>query len=207
MKAAVFERQQGNIDVALTTVNTALTKYPKFAKFYMIKGQIEHSKGDIPAARATYAAGIKASPKDVRLWILASRLEEADGKRTMARALLNKARLANRADELLWAEAVELEERAEAPNQAKTNLAKGKSLEVFYQTKYSTSLQRFRIAPPPGFCGLWRSWPKHARYDVENRLMPSRKSATKTHLFSARQRDCSGRRGRLRRPVIGLLVR
>jgi len=134
MKAAVFERQQGNLDAASKTVNTAISKYPTFPKFYMIKGQIEHSKGDIAAARSTYAAGIKACPKDVTLWILASRLEEADDKRTMARALLNKARLANKADELLWAEAVELEERAGALNQAKANLAKGKLLYLACET-------------------------------------------------------------------------
>lgn len=142
MKAAVFERQQGNLDVALNMVNTAMTKYPKFAKFYMIKGQIEHSKGEIAAARSTYAAGIKACPKDVRLWILASRLEEADNKRTMARALLNKARLANRADELLWVEAVQLEERAGSPNQAKTNLAKGES----FHLTIKAIIQRFNSA-------------------------------------------------------------
>jgi len=206
MKAAVFERQQGNVDVALNTVNIALSKYPKFAKFYMIKGQIEHSKGDISAARATYAAGIKACPKDVRLWILASRLEEADGKRTMARALLNKARLANRADELLWAEAVELEERAGAPNQAKTNLAKGKLFYLVTRLEFSNSLQHFRNAPPPEFYGLLLLWPKHVRYDVENRLMPSRKLATKTHSSSAQQQGYSGRKERSRRLVTGLLA-
>lgn len=125
MKAIVFERQQGNHQAALEALNTALGKYPKFSKFYMIKGQIQHASDDIPAARATYGAGMKACPKDVRLWILASRLEEADDKRIMARALLNKARLVNPADEHLWAEAVHLEERAGASNQAKTNLAKG----------------------------------------------------------------------------------
>ncbi|KAG8788064.1 hypothetical protein FRB91_008696 [Serendipita sp. 411] len=124
MKAAVFERQQGNLQAALDAINKALETYPKFAKFYMIKGQIQHSENDILSARVTYAAGIKACPKNVHLWILASRLEEEDDKRIMARALLNKARLANPANELLWAEAVHLEERAGSANQAKTNLAK-----------------------------------------------------------------------------------
>lgn len=131
MKAAVFERQQGNLKASLEALDTALSKYPKFSKFYMIKGQIEHSLNDIAAGRATYAAGMKVCPKDVRLWILASRLEEADEKRIMARALLNKARLVNPADEYLWAEAVHLEERAGAVNQARTNLAKGTHIYQF----------------------------------------------------------------------------
>jgi pre-mRNA-processing factor 6 len=131
MKAAVFERQQGNLKASLEALDTALSKYPKFTKFYMIKGQIQHSLNDIAAARATYALGMKADPKDVRLWILASRLEEADDKRIMGRALLNKARLVNPADEYLWAEAVHLEERAGAANQAKSNLARGTYISQF----------------------------------------------------------------------------
>jgi pre-mRNA-processing factor 6 len=131
MKYIVFERQQNNPQAALEALQTALTKYPKFAKFYMIKGQIYQSSKDITAARSAFAAGIKACPKDVRVWILASRLEEADDKRIMARALLNKARLANPANELLWAEAVQLEERAGAPGQAKTNLARGRLLSCY----------------------------------------------------------------------------
>lgn len=125
MKAAVFERQQGNTQAALEALNNALSQYPKFSKFYMIKGQILESQSDRPGARSVYAAGMRACPKDVRIWILASRLEEADEKRIMARALLNKARQANPANELLWAESVQLEERAGASNQAKANLARG----------------------------------------------------------------------------------
>jgi len=155
----------------LNMVNTAMTKYPKFAKFYMIKGQIEHSKGEIAAARSTYAAGIKACPKDVRLWILASRLEEADNKRTMARALLNKARLANRADELLWVEAVQLEERAGSPNQAKTNLAKGESLYSAIKSYNSKVRQRFKSVPLRDFFGRCLLWQNHGQQDVESRLM------------------------------------
>ena len=73
MKSAVFERQQGQLSTALETLETALKKYPKFAKLYMIQGQIHHSQGNYPAARASFAAGIKQCPKDVNLWILASR--------------------------------------------------------------------------------------------------------------------------------------
>ncbi|PPQ92100.1 hypothetical protein CVT25_008294, partial [Psilocybe cyanescens] len=40
MKSAVFERQQGQATTALSTLQTALQKFPRFAKLYMIQGQI-----------------------------------------------------------------------------------------------------------------------------------------------------------------------
>ena len=125
MKSAVFERQQGQLATALETLATAIKKYPKFAKLYMIQGQIHQQQGDLAAARASFTAGIRACPKDVHLWVLASRLEEADGKSIKARALLDKARLANPANDVLWAEAVGVEERSGGAAQAKTVLARG----------------------------------------------------------------------------------
>ncbi|KAJ8508012.1 hypothetical protein ONZ45_g9676 [Pleurotus djamor] len=132
MKSAVFERQQGQLDTALETLKAALAKFPKFAKFYMIQGQIHESRSSIPHARASYAAGIKVCPKSIPLWILASRLEERDGKSIKARALLEKARLVNPANDELWAESVRVEERAaktsstaQAQAQAKSMLARG----------------------------------------------------------------------------------
>ncbi|KAF5317686.1 hypothetical protein D9619_012531 [Psilocybe cf. subviscida] len=112
MKSAVFERQQNQLDAALATLQTALGKFPKFAKLYMIQGQIHQSRGVLPQARAAYAAGIKACPKEPVLWIHASRLEEADGKSIKARALLEKGRLVNPANDILWAESVAVEARA-----------------------------------------------------------------------------------------------
>lgn len=125
MKSAVFERQQGYLDTALSILEQALRKYPKFAKLYMIQGQIHQDRKNFVAARASFAAGLKACPKEVTLWILASRLEEADGKSIKARALLDKARLINPGSDALWAEAVGVEERAGAPQQAKAVLARG----------------------------------------------------------------------------------
>ncbi|KAF8261892.1 hypothetical protein EI94DRAFT_1744919 [Lactarius quietus] len=93
----VFERQQGQAELALQTVATALSKYPKFAKLYMIHGQILLAAKDFSGARAAYAAGLKAVPKDLTLW--------ADGKSIRARALIEKARLVNPKSDLLWAEA------------------------------------------------------------------------------------------------------
>jgi pre-mRNA-processing factor 6 len=124
MKSAVFERQQGQSELALKTVTTALLKYPKFAKLYMVQGQIHQAANNYSAARAAYAAGIKAVSKDITLRVLASRLEEADGKSIRARALLEKARLVNSKSDVLWAEAVRVEERSGAPAQGKALLAR-----------------------------------------------------------------------------------
>jgi len=124
MKSVIFERQQGQIDTALETLRIALQKFPKFAKLYMIQGQIHQDRKNYMAARASYAAGVKACPKIPTLWILASRLEEADCKSIKARALLEKARLVNPANEQLWAESVGVEERSSGPGQAKAMLSR-----------------------------------------------------------------------------------
>lgn len=125
MKSAVFERQQNEIDTALSILETALSKYPKFAKLYMIQGQIHQARKKYAAARASFAAGLKACPKEATLWILASRLEEADGKSIKARSLMDKARLVIPGKDILWAEAVGIEERAGGAAQAKTVLSRG----------------------------------------------------------------------------------
>jgi pre-mRNA-processing factor 6 len=126
MKSAVFERQQNQLSAALSTLSTAISKFPKFAKLYMVQGQIHQQQSNNTAARASYAAGIKACPKEPTLWILASRLEEADGKSIKARALLDKARQANPGNDLLWAEAAGVEERSGAGSvQAKATLSRG----------------------------------------------------------------------------------
>ncbi|KAF8837700.1 hypothetical protein BDN67DRAFT_908727 [Paxillus ammoniavirescens] len=125
MKSAVFERQQGRYDAALETVSTALSKFPKFAKLYMIQGQIHQLQKNHPAARASYAAGLKACPKESTLWVLASKLEELDRKSIKARAILEKGRLVNPANEMLWAESVGVEERSGGAAQAKAMLSRG----------------------------------------------------------------------------------
>lgn len=124
MKSAVFERQQGRLDTALETLQIALQKFPKFAKLYMIQGQIHQDKKNYAAARTSFAAGVKTCPKEPTLWILASRLEETDGKSIKARSLLEKARLVNPANEQLWAESIGVEERSGGPAQAKAMLSR-----------------------------------------------------------------------------------
>lgn len=125
MKSAVFDRQQGNLDAAIKTVDEAIGLFPKYAKLHMIRGQTLEDMKDISGARASYAAGMKACPKVPTLWILASRLEEKDNRAIKARALLEKARLVNPKEEELWVEAVGIEERNSGAQQAKAVLARG----------------------------------------------------------------------------------
>ncbi|KAJ8094354.1 U4/U6 x U5 tri-snRNP complex subunit Prp1 [Marasmius tenuissimus] len=124
MKSAVFERQQGQAEAALETLAAAIKKFPKYAKLYMIQGQIHQSQGNFPAARGSYMAGYKACPKEPTLWILASRLEEADGKSIKARALLEKARQVNPGNDMIWAESVGVEERSGGAVPGKAMLAR-----------------------------------------------------------------------------------
>lgn len=77
---------------------TTLSKCPKFAKPYIIQGQILLAVKDYSAAHAAYTAGIKAVPKDITLWVLGSVLEEVDGKSIRARVLIKKARPGSRRD-------------------------------------------------------------------------------------------------------------
>lgn len=143
MKSAVFERQQGRLEEALTTVEAGLKKFPAFAKLHMLKGQILEDANDFAGARAAYAAGVKANPKNVPLWLLSSRLEERDGRAIKARALLEKARLVNPKEDALWAEAVSVEERASATAQANTVLARGQRYLVARDLGVSLILKRF----------------------------------------------------------------
>ncbi len=127
MKSAALQRQIGQIDESLKTLDEAIRKFPTFDKLYMIKGQINEDKGDIPAAREAYAKGTKTCPKSVPLWLLASRLEEKAGVTIKARSLLERARMLNPKNDELWAESIRIEERSGTAGQAKSMLARGKS--------------------------------------------------------------------------------
>jgi pre-mRNA-processing factor 6 len=146
MKSAVFERQQDNIPEALALLSKAIKRYLKFAKFYMIQGQIHQSRKDYPAARTPYATGLKTCPKDVTLWILASRLEEVDGKSIKSRALLDKARLVNPATDVLWTEAVGVDERAGSTNKVRLSSRAGckNALHPEHSGRWRSGLKRVR---------------------------------------------------------------
>jgi len=125
MKSAVLERQLGMLDEALKTLGTAISKYPKFDKLHMIRGQILASKGETVNARTAYAQGCRACPTSVPLWILSARLEEKARVVIKARSLLEKARMYNPKNDELWVESIKIEERAGGLPQAKSLLARG----------------------------------------------------------------------------------
>jgi pre-mRNA-processing factor 6 len=164
MKSAVFERQQGQHEEALQTIETALKKFPRCAKLYMIQGQLHQLRGNVISARASYAAGLKTCPKETMLWVLASRLEETDNKSIRARALLEKARQVIKNSDILWAESVGVEERSGGAAQAKAMLARGKLL-IFSCSWYSNCISGLQDCPSSGLLWSMSIWaePRPAR--------------------------------------------
>ena len=136
-KSAAYERQLGNIDIALDLVLQGLTstpltgretRFPRSAKLWMMKGQIYEDKGMIPQSREAFSQGTRACPKSIPLWLSAARLEEKAGVMVRARSVLDRARLQNPRNAELWLESIRIERRASPnnPAQAKTLMAKAK---------------------------------------------------------------------------------
>jgi len=123
IKNAVFERQHGSADEALSITEKALVKFPMSEKLHMIKGQILESKEDVSGARGAYAVGTKKCPKSIPLWILSSRLEERVGMTIKARAIMERARHHNPKNEELWSESCSIEERAGGHTSGSTSSA------------------------------------------------------------------------------------
>ena len=123
-KSVAFERQQGNDDVALELVITALELYPKQAKLHMQKGQIHTAQKKIPQAREAYNVGTRVCPTSVPLFLLLSRLEEAGGVVVRARSVLERGIMASPKSAELRLEAIRVERRAGNFPQAKVLMAK-----------------------------------------------------------------------------------
>jgi pre-mRNA-processing factor 6 len=124
VKAIVLERNLENVERAQSILAEALERYPKYAKFWMMKGQMEEKKGDPKSARETYGKAVKLCSKSVVLWTLAARLEESIDNVIRARAILDKARLLNPKSPELWCESVRVELRANNTAVARATLAK-----------------------------------------------------------------------------------
>lgn len=125
MKSAQLERERGRLSAALNLLEEGLTKYPKFAKLYMMGGQcsseLAKERSSLDKARKFYQRGLQQCPENVVLWCLASRLEESvaeygagsvNAGLTKARSILELARLKNPKNDQLWVEAIRLERRA-----------------------------------------------------------------------------------------------
>lgn len=148
MKSSLLERECGNFEDALTLIQEGISKYPKFAKLYMMGGQIcsqdlfltmpDKRKENVDKARNFFKHGLEQCPNNVTLWILASRLEEKAPQLlssesdtspngigfTKARSILELGRLKNPKNPALWVEAVRLERRAKNDKLAVTLMAR-----------------------------------------------------------------------------------
>lgn len=137
-KSAAYERQLGNIDIALDLVLQGLTsipvngketRFPRSSKLWMMKGQIYEDKGMIPQAREAYSQGTRSCPKSVPLWLLAARLEEKAGITIKSRSVLDRARLQNPKNAELWVESIRVERRATPPNTQQAKILMAKALQ------------------------------------------------------------------------------
>lgn len=131
IKSAVFERNQGDWNKALELVESALEKFVKEEKLYLMKAQlVEKLKStengeNVKSARETLGKGFKNCPTSIPIWINGSRLEERAGLTIRARALLEKARLLNPKNEVLWFESSKVEERSGSIHQSKSMVSRG----------------------------------------------------------------------------------
>lgn len=121
MKVAISERRRGNMDMALKIIDTALLKYPEFAKFYMMQGQIHEAQGNVSEARAAYLLGTQNCPENAALWILAANMDGPEA----ARELLDTSRRFNPFNEILWAESAAVERRIDGDEQAMAMVVRG----------------------------------------------------------------------------------
>lgn len=141
MKAALLEREERNPEAAMKILQEGIAKYPDYAKYYMMGGQIisedsPKTKSTLEKARKFYQRGLQACSGNAVLWILASKLEEnaaqfvagdaavAKMAGTKARSLLELARLKNSNVPELWLESIRLEMRVGNTKLADTLMAR-----------------------------------------------------------------------------------
>ncbi|KHJ91194.1 tetratricopeptide repeat protein [Oesophagostomum dentatum] len=91
MKSARLEWCLGDLERAKELIREGLEKYPDFAKFYMMLGQIFLQENNYDEARKTITDGIKKCPGAIPLWLLLSRLEESQKQIIKARSDLEKS--------------------------------------------------------------------------------------------------------------------
>jgi len=111
LKSALLERELGNLTEEESLLTTALEKFPKYHKFYLMYGQLLERIANIDKAKLTYTTGIKECKNCIPLWISLTRLEEKRVGFARARSLLEKARLKNPKCPELWLETIRAELR------------------------------------------------------------------------------------------------
>jgi len=124
MKSALLERELHNDKEEEELLVTAIVKFQKFPKFYLMLGQHYERKMRLSDAKTTYTNGIKECQNCIPLWTSLTRLEEKISGPSRARAVLEKARLKNVKNPDLWLEAIRVEARSNSPQIAFNLLAK-----------------------------------------------------------------------------------
>jgi pre-mRNA-processing factor 6 len=125
MKSALLERDLGHTEAERSLLQTAVTKYPKFDKLYLMLGQLEERARDYKKAQDTFLEGVKHCNSSIPLWISLARVEERLTSISRARAILEKAMLKNPMNPLLWLESIRSETRTGDKRSAFNMLAKG----------------------------------------------------------------------------------
>ena len=123
MKACLLEREQGKKDAELALLKQLITKFPQYAKGWMMLGQFYERENNHQSAKTSYTNGLLKCPKSIPLWVCTARCEEKQSI-TRARAILEKARLRNPHTPELWLEAVRLELRGGNDKMATALLSK-----------------------------------------------------------------------------------
>lgn len=129
LKSALLEREMGDVEKALALLEEGIRKYPTYAKFYIMAGQIcSRTFGpgidDLGRAREFYQKGLQQCPDHAALWIQAIRLEETARGTTKARSMAEMARLRLAANDEIWLESIRIERRSGNEKLAETNMAK-----------------------------------------------------------------------------------
>jgi pre-mRNA-processing factor 6 len=125
MKSALLEREVGDIPAELALLDQAISRYPSFAKYYMMAGQVccEILRSN-ERAKEYYSAGMKACPDNAVLVVLMARLCEKMQGVSKARSVLELCRLKMPKNEKLWLESIRLERGSGNPKNADNLMAR-----------------------------------------------------------------------------------
>jgi pre-mRNA-processing factor 6 len=128
MKSAVLERQMGNHDTELKLIETALGKFPKYDKLWIMLGQYYTNKQpqpDLAKARESFRNGVRQCPQSVNLWLCYAGLDIHFTRQfARARATLETARVKVPKNPHLWLESIRVEQRAQNAKLFKQLLSK-----------------------------------------------------------------------------------
>mmetsp|Transcript_22310 Transcript_22310/g.19811 ORF Transcript_22310/g.19811 Transcript_22310/m.19811 type:complete len:261 (+) Transcript_22310:79-861(+) len=111
MQSAQIEREIGENKQALTILDTAIEKYPKFYKNYLIYATLLLEAEDYTKAREIYEKAIIPCQQIPQIWVCYSQMEQMLQNYAKARAILQKGRIKIKSNDLLWLETIRLEIR------------------------------------------------------------------------------------------------